>query len=155
MDYKTYLYEEIPIILNNLEPDATAQWGRMNAHQMVEHLVLVLSIANGRMAVTANAEPERLAYRKMRFFEKEVPMPQGVRVDFVPEDPIVPMFPTIEQSKTYFLNELQRFMDYHEEHEGLTPIHPVFGALNYEEWIQFQVRHIKHHFRQFGLIPVE
>jgi hydroxymethylglutaryl-CoA reductase len=153
MDYKAYLYNEFPLLLKKVEPSMPAKWGSMNAHQMVEHLTLVLSIANGRMTASTNAEPERLAYRKMRFFEKDVPFPKNVRADFVPEEPVATMFPTIEQSKEFLMIQLLRFMDYHEEHEGLMPVHPVFGPMNYQEWIRFQVRHIKHHLSQFGLIP--
>jgi hydroxymethylglutaryl-CoA reductase len=155
MDYRAYLYDEFPVLLKNVESSMPAKWGSMNAHQMIEHLALVFSIANGRMTATPNAEPERLAYRKMRFFEKDTPFPKGFRVDFIPEEPTPTMFPTIEQSKEFLMVQLMRFMDYHEEHEGLTPVHPVFGPLNYEEWIRFQVRHVKHHLGQFGVVPEE
>lgn len=152
MDYKSYLYNEIPVLIEQVDDNLPAKWGQMNAHQMVEHLALVLSIANGRKTVTANAEAEKLAYRKMRFFEKDVPFPKGIRLEVIPENPAPPMFASIQESKQFFLSQLQRFMDYHEEHEGLTPTHPVLGPLNYEEWIRFQVRHIKHHLEQFGVL---
>lgn len=155
MDYKTYLYDEFPVLLKNVESSMPAKWGFMNAHQMIEHLALVLSISNGRMTAIPNAEPERLAYRKMRFFEKDVPLTKNVKADFIPEEPIPVMFPTIEQSKDFLMVQLMRFMDYHEEHEGLMPVHPVFGPLNYEEWVRFQVRHVKHHLSQFGVVPEE
>ena len=152
IDYSNFLFIEFPDLLNNLSHNAPAQWGRMNAHQMIEHLAQVLSISNGRFTGTANAEPERLAYRKMRFLEKDVPFSKGIRVDFVPEDPAPTMFIDIEQSKAFLMTQLQRFYDYHTEHADLKPIHPVFGELTYEEWIQFHARHTRHHFLQFGVI---
>ncbi|TXH28993.1 MAG: DUF1569 domain-containing protein, partial [Cyclobacteriaceae bacterium] len=30
--------------------------------------------------------------------------------------------------------------------------HPVFGALNFDEWILLHYKHVTHHSRQFGLI---
>jgi hypothetical protein len=152
IDYKSFLYDEFPELVKKVNPSLTALWGKMDAQQMIEHLAHVLSISNGRFEVTANAEPERLAYRKMRFFEKDVPFPQSVRVDIIPEEPNPYEFLNIDEAKTFLMKQLQRFYDYHMEHEGLQPSHPVFGPLSYEEWIQFHSRHIKHHLRQFGIL---
>ena len=153
--YQRFLFEKFPQLLEELDAQQEAKWGRMNAHQMVEHLAQVISIANGRFNATANAEPERLTYRKMRFLEKEIAFPRGVRVDFVSEEPLPTMFPNIQLSKEFTLNQLQRFFDYHTEHADLKPVHPVFGMMNYEEWTQFQARHIKHHLQQFGVLDEE
>ena len=151
-EYQSFLYDEFPQLLENIKVGNEALWGKMNAHQMIEHLAQIMSVANGRFAVAANAEPDRLAYRKMRFLEQEYPFPRGVRVEFVSEEPIPTMFPQIHQSKEFLLNQLQRFLDYHSEHPDLMPVHPVFGPMNYDEWVQFQARHIKHHFQQFGVL---
>lgn len=151
-EYELFLYEEFPQLLQKLEDNQVAKWGKMNVHQMVEHLAQVISISNGRFTATANADVERLTYRKTRFFEQEYPFPRGFRVEMVSEEPIPPMFPQFDQSKEFLLNQLQRFLDYHSEHPDLTPVHPVFGAMNYNEWVEFQSRHIKHHFQQFGIL---
>ncbi len=150
--YQFFLYDTFPRLLEQLEVEQEAKWGIMNAHQMVEHLALVLSIGNGRFNMTANAEPDRLAYRKMRFLEAETPFAQSIRVAFIPEEPQPTMFPNLQMSKEFTLNQLQRFFDYFTEHPELTPSHPIFGAMNQAEWEQFQARHIKHHLQQFGLI---
>ena len=31
-------------------------------------------------------------------------------------------------------------------------LHPVFGELNYEEWVLLHYKHVMHHLRQFGLM---
>lgn len=154
MDYKHFLYEEFPILLRGLNADTRALWGKMNAQQMVEHLSLVVNASNGRFALKPNAEPERLAYRKMRFFEKDTPFPQNFRVDFVPEEPNPVHFANIEDAKMQLFNQLQRFDDYFAEHPGITTMHGVFGELNYEEWVQNHARHFRHHLMQFGLVEM-
>ncbi len=151
-EYQFFLYDKFPQLLEKLEAHHEAKWGKMSAHQMVEHLAQIISVANGRFTGIANAEPERLAYRKMRFLEKEIPFQKGIRVEFVPEEPLPTMFPNIQLSKEFTLNQLQRFFDYHTEHSDLTPVHPIFGPMNYAEWVQFQARHIKHHLQQFGIL---
>jgi hypothetical protein len=151
-NYADFLFADFPDFINNLKADAPAKWGKMNMHQMLEHLAHILSFSNGRFTATPNAEPERLAYRKMRFFEKDVPFQKDYRVGFIPEDPIPPMFVDFEQSKDFLMSQLQRFHDYHEEHPGMTPTHPVFGELTYDEWIQFHARHVRHHLQQFNVL---
>lgn len=157
MDYKHFLYEEFPVLLRGLKADTPALWGKMNAQQMIEHLFLVASASNGRLTIKPTADAERLAYRKMRFFEKDVPMPRHFRVDFVPEEPNPTQFANIEDAKMQLFNQLQRFDDYFAEHSGMTTVHPVFGAFTYDEWVENHARHFRHHLMQFGLIetPIE
>jgi hydroxymethylglutaryl-CoA reductase len=155
IDYQHFLYEEIPDLLEALQANTSPQWGKMDAQQMIEHLAYTIGFANGRFNMEPNAEPERLAYRKMRFFEKDVPFVQGLRVNVIPEEPMPHQFSDIEQSKDFMMGQLERFYYYHTEHPDLTPMHPVLGALNYDEWVQFHARHFRHHFTQFGLIQVQ
>lgn len=154
MDYKHFLYEEFPVLLRGLKADTPALWGKMNAQQMIEHLYLVVSASNGRVTIDPQADEARLAYRKMRFFEKDTPMPRHFRVNFVPEEPNPVQFVHIEDAKMKLFEQLQRFDDYFMEHPGITSVHPVFGALNYEEWVQNHARHIRHHLMQFGLVEM-
>jgi hypothetical protein len=151
-NYQDFLFGEFPDFITDLTNETPAKWGKMNMHQMIEHLAHIVSFSNGRFIATPNAEPDRLAYRKMRFFEKDVPFQKDIRVGFIPEEPIPPMFVDIEQSKDFLMAQLQRFYDYHEEHPGMTPMHPVLGELNYEEWVRFHARHIRHHLQQFNVL---
>jgi hypothetical protein len=152
MNYKHFLYEEVPVLLRGLHQDTPAVWGLMNAQQMIEHLSFVVSLCNGRFEAPLTAEPERLAYRKMRFFEKNQPMPKGFRVVGIPETPNPMHFPDIEAAKMNLFEQLDRFDAYFNEHPDLMPVHPVFGPCNFQEWIQIQARHMRHHFEQFGLL---
>ena len=154
MDYKQFLYEEFPILLRGLKAETPALWGKMNAHQMVEHLTLIVGGSNGRFEMKPTAEPERLAYRKMRFLEKDTPFPKGVRVEFISEEPITTRTANIEDAKMQLFDQLQRFDDYYKEHPGMMAMHAVFGPLNFEEWIQFHTRHKRHHLMQFGIVPM-
>jgi hydroxymethylglutaryl-CoA reductase len=151
-NYADFLFGDFPDFILDLKAHAPAKWGKMNMHQMIEHLAHVISLSNGRFIAKPSAEPERLAYRKMRFFEKDIPLQKNVRVESIPEDPIPPMFVDIEQSKDFLMVQLQRFHDYHEEHPDMTPMHSVFGELTYDEWIQFHARHVRHHLQQFGVL---
>ena len=54
------------------------------------------------------------------------------------------------------INELQKSINEFVEHfaadKNITTTHPVFGPLNFEEWVLLHYKHVTHHLRQFGLI---
>jgi hypothetical protein len=154
MNYHEFLYEQFPQHLAALNADTEPLWGLMNAQQMVEHLLSVVSCSNGRFEAKPMADAERLAYRKMRFFEKDVPMPRNLRVETVPEKPNPLRYPDLETAKNQLLQQLERFDDYYIEHPGIMAMHPVLGPLTYNEWVENHARHFRHHFQQFGVIPL-
>jgi hydroxymethylglutaryl-CoA reductase len=154
MEYYEFLYEQFPDLLDTLKADTPALWGKMNAQQMVEHLGTVIGFSNGRFEAKPTVDAERLAYRKMRYYEKDVPMPRNFRVEFLGETPNPVQFPDIEAAKHFLLQQLERFDDYYAEHPGLTSMHPVLGILNYDEWVQTHARHFRHHLQQFGVLPL-
>ena len=152
MDFPNFLYEKVPLLMRDLHQETPALWGKMNSQQMVEHLAFVVSHSNGRFRAVSNTEPEKLAYRKMRYFEKDFAMPRHFRVDAVPEEPMPLQFQDIEQAKMFFFLQMQRFDDYYAEHRGITTPHFTMGELNFDEWVQAHARHFRHHFKQFGLL---
>jgi hypothetical protein len=154
MNYHEFLYQQFPDLLNQLNVDAKPLWGVMNPQQMVEHLAWVVGFSNGRLNMEPTADAERLAYRKMRYFEKYTPMTRHIKQDFLPETPNPLMYPNLEAAKTFLRQQLERFDDYYIEHPGITAMHPVLGMLNYNEWIEMHARHFEHHLRQFGVIPL-
>lgn len=154
MNYHEFLYEQFPELIEGIKADTPALWGLMNAQQMLEHIGNVVGLSNGRFEAKPTVDAERLAYRKMRFFEKDVPMPRSFRADFLPETPNPVQFSDIEAAKDFVLQQLQRFDDYYAEHPDMTAVHPVFGALNYNEWVENHARHFRHHLQQFGAFPL-
>ena len=151
IDYEEYLYEVFPKKIMELTAETPPQWGKMNAHQLMEHLTHTFSWSNGRFQLQPEIEAERYAKRKARFLENDVPFDKNVRVQGIPETPVQPMFASFEESRDFMFDNLERFSDYFNEHPDLEPLHPVFGAMNYDEWVQLHARHVRHHLEQFGL----
>ena len=50
-----------------------------------------------------------------------------------------------------FRRELERYLSANQEPARLF-VHPIFGALNHEEWHRTHYKHLHHHLEQFGLI---
>jgi Protein of unknown function (DUF1569) len=154
MDYAEFLYEQFPDLLDKLDADASPLWGKMNPQQMIEHLILIVGYSNGRFNFDQKTDPERLAYRKMRYFEKYVPMTHDIKQPFLPETPHPVMYPDLETAKNFLLQQLERFDDYYAEHPRIEAMHPVLGMLNYNEWVEMHARHFEHHLRQFGVLSM-
>ncbi|MEO0043626.1 MAG: hypothetical protein RL329_3074 [Bacteroidota bacterium] len=155
MNWNHFLYVEFPTLLENLKADTKPQWGQMSAQHMAEHVAFALSFSNGKreMQVVGDATPEKLAYRKQRFFEKFVPMPKGFQLLFT----ALPRLheADFETAQEQVLAQLERLQDYLAEHPDIQPIHPYFGALNGAEWEEFHARHLLHHCVQFGLTTAQ
>jgi oxepin-CoA hydrolase / 3-oxo-5,6-dehydrosuberyl-CoA semialdehyde dehydrogenase len=155
MNWNHFLYVEFPPLLEKLTEGTQPQWGQMTAQHVAEHLAFALSFSNGKrpMQVVGEQTPEKLAYRKQRFFEKYVPMPKGFQLIFK-ELPRL-READLATAKAQVLAELERLQDYLDEHPDILPIHPYFGALNVAEWEEFQARHVLHHCVQFGLTTAQ
>ena len=150
MNYEKFLRDEFTQHLDHITPNQQVLWGSMSPQHIVEHFGLIFMLSNGRMTVAPNAEPDRLAYRKMRFFEKDVPFPRSFRAPFLPETAMPLKFESIEVAKQKTVKELQRFFEYFVENPKAQAMHPVLGPLNATEWTEFHTRHIRHHLTQLG-----
>src|SRR5690606_32458996 len=94
---------------------------------------------------------ERLpAYRQ--FLMSDQPFTQNIPNPLVGENPPALRFENLETAKTKLLAALENFHKFFAENPEAKPIHPFFGPLNHDEWLQFQRKHFQHHFTQFGLI---
>jgi hypothetical protein len=132
--------------LNRLKPDATPLWGRMNAPQMVAHLVGWMRMANGELKTAPLHRPIRYPLVKQLIIYW-LPWPKGV-----------PTAPELLSKEKYdFTAEqasFQRYLKAYEKTPGsktVWPEHPAFGMLTTKEWGALGYRHTDHHLRQFGV----
>jgi len=130
---------------DRLKPDATPLWGKMNASQMVGHLVDWMKMANGEL-VTAPLN------RPLRF-----PLIKQVVIYWLPWPKGVPTAPELlSKNQRDFVGEHAVFRRYlatveKPDAKKVWPEHPAFGALNTREWGALGYRHTDHHLRQFGV----
>ena len=59
----------------------------------------------------------------------------------------------LEEAKSIFATELNRFHDYFKSNPEATLMNPSLGLLSHKEWLVFHTKHFKHHFKQFSLLP--
>lgn len=147
---RAYLEKDVPRLLDELQPDTQALWGAMTAHHMVEHLIVTLKLARGRVKIPIVTPPEKWERSKPfiigdREMPKSVPSPVG-------KDDLQPLrTATIEDAIQKAKTETDSFLRFLDETPEHMANHPYGGPLNADEWLLAQYKHFNHHFRQFGL----
>ncbi|HEX2834139.1 MAG TPA: DUF1569 domain-containing protein [Thermoanaerobaculia bacterium] len=139
VDVRAALLERV----QKITPDSRATWGKMNAEQMLTHLVQAMRMAIGELA----CEPKKLPIRFPPLRELIVyvlPWPKG--------SPTAPeLIPSNSESIDDSKRELARLADAFAGYKGAWPEHPAFGRLSRGAWGVLVRRHIDHHLRQFGV----
>ena len=146
-----FLRNDFIFLLKHLAPDAIGKWGKMNGHQMVEHLVDVVKNASGRLKLPAVNEGEKLEQARA-FILSDKPFKENLRNPFMSEDPKPARKQTIQSSIEKLQQELNHFFDVFQKQPDLKTQNPFFGWLNFEENVHMLHKHAVHHLRQFALI---
>ena len=148
---KLFLQTQLVPLLRSLKPETTGNWGKMNAHQMVEHLTGAIKLHNGTLVLPVVNSGERL--EKMRqSLHTEIPFAPNVKNPILQDDPYPVRKATIDASIDKLQEELNFFFTTFEQNPQLITTNPLFGALNAEENILLLYKHATHHLNQFGLL---
>ncbi|RXG27908.1 DUF1569 domain-containing protein [Leeuwenhoekiella marinoflava] len=143
--FESDTYNTILKRIANLSPESTAQWGKMNVGQMLNHCQKPIEIAlyNKDFGLKSNFLI-RTFFKKSMYddsaLRKNMPTPKGFKVA-EPKD-----FSTEKER----LKSLIKSFHSLKNKKDWTP-HPVFGNLTPEQWSKMQYKHLDHHFRQFGV----
>lgn len=138
--------------INMLTVQSKPDWGVMGAQHMIEHLLTVFRISNGKLRfdlqVREASLPKRLAF--LRGSEAFV---RNIRIKGLPVKAPLPLrYADMETARQKLMDEIYLFISRKEETERNRPLHPVFGPLGFDDWIRFHRKHLSHHFQQFGII---
>jgi hypothetical protein len=124
-------------------PETRPQWGKMNAEQMLTHLVQSMRMAIGELPTKSKKLP-------MRFFPLRelivywLPWPKG--------SPTAPeLLPANSESVETCKRDLARLAEQFVAYKSEWPEHPAFGKLSRAGWGVLVRRHVDHHLRQFGV----
>jgi len=80
---------------------------------------------------------------------------ENTKAPILPEEPLPLRHSTIDEAITDLENQVKNFFTYFNDDPEKKTLHPAFGELNFEEWVQLHHKHVKHHLKQFGEeIPV-
>ena len=139
------VYNKISKRIDNLDKNTKAQWGKMNASQMLHHCQIPLNIILEKedYGVKPNWLINLLFKKSMysdKLWRKNMPTSSGFRIT---EDKD---FNTEKEKITSLIDELNSLKN----REDWQP-HPAFGKLTKDQWGKMQYKHLDHHLRQFGV----
>jgi hypothetical protein len=134
-----------------LRADTQAEWGRMTAQQMVEHLAWVCELSTGR-ALVGCPVPEGKRERYKAFLYGNQPTPH----EFVNTALVDGLPPLRHASLAEAIESLRREIEHYFDRAAAQPealhVHPVFGPMAAEDWSRSHFKHTRHHLLQFRLI---
>lgn len=137
-------------LLNNLQADAVGKWGKMSGQQMVEHVAGFFRVSTGKIVFPLVTPVEHLPkFKEFLYSEKE--FRENTKAPMLPEDPLPVRFATMQKAVADLDAAVKGFINKFSIDEHLLVMHPVFGDLNFEEWILLHYKHVTHHLKQFGL----
>ena len=140
-------------LFKNLSGDTRGKWGKMNAQQTVEHLAAFFNVSAGEIKFDLVTPVEHLPkYREFLFSDKEFRENTKAPASVIGEDALPLRYATIEAALEKLADSITAFENYFKEAPLKTTLHPVFGELNFEEWVLLHYKHVMHHARQFGLV---
>ncbi len=145
-----FIADRLILLLNSLPSDAVGKWGKMNGQQMVEHVSGFFKISTGKLKFPMVIPLEQLPkYRE--FLYSEIEFRENTKAPVLPDDPLPARFSDIKEAIEDLKNEIKIFNEKFSSNKSLVMAHPVFGELNYDEWVLLHYKHVTHHLRQFGL----
>ncbi|HMI77182.1 MAG TPA: DUF1569 domain-containing protein [Ferruginibacter sp.] len=144
--------EYIPL-LKTLPGDAVGKWGKMNGQQMVEHVAAFFYVSTEKIRFDLVTPLEHLPkYKEFLLSDKEFRENTKAPITVIGDDALPLRFATMDEAVENLQGSIRYFENYFKENETKATIHPVFGELNYEEWVLLHYKHVTHHARQFELM---
>ncbi len=139
--------------LSLLEPGTPAKWGVMNPQEMIEHLDDFYKISLQKFPVTLVTPLEHLSkYREFLYSDKSFKENTKAPASLLGEKPLPLRRASLGAAIATLQQTTQSFLLFFENNSTLKTLHPVFGMLNFEDWVRLHYKHVTHHFRQFGLM---
>ena len=145
-----YLKNFIPL-LANLKGDEKGKWGKMNAQQMTEHVSAFFKVSTQKIHFPLTTPLEHLPkYKEFLWSDKE--FKENTKAPVLPEEPLPLHYATMQLAIDDLKKSLADFFEFFKNDPLKTTLHPAFGELNFDEWVQLHYKHVTHHVKQFGLM---
>ena len=139
--------------VKSLAADAAGKWGKMNGQQMAEHVTAFFNVSIEKIKFPLVTPDEHLPkFKEFLLSDKQFRENTKAPTDVIGEEPLPLRYENMEQAVDKLAASIENFETYFNNNPGKKTMHPVFGELNFEEWILLHYKHVTHHLRQFGLL---
>lgn len=140
-------------MLAQLKDDTRPQFGKMSPAQMVDHLRQGVELMLDKAETTLLTPKTKVsASQAFLMSQKELPRnqkqpPAYKKARFIKGN--------LEDRKVALLRALIQMQVRFEQEPDFKALHAYFGELDKEGWKMMHYKHIKHHFKQFGIYSEE
>jgi hypothetical protein len=145
-----FLQNELIPLLETIPAYAKPLFGKMNPHQMIEHLGYAFQQASGLVPLDSMNDEEKTKVM-YKFMMSDKPFRDNTPNPYLPDEPPTPKHVTISDSLSSLRNDIDVFLQTFESEPDKRILNPFFGNLNFDEWIHLLHKHMLHHLRQFGI----
>lgn len=150
MNKKLFLANELIKHLKGISPDTKPLFGKMNFHQMIEHLSFSFQQAIGLHPQPA-ANNEEITAKMYQFLISDKPFRDNTPNQYMSDTPTPTLTENIENAIENLKKDIENFFTFYENNNVKTITNPFFGNLSFQDWVQLLHKHTKHHLRQFGI----
>ncbi|QNA44820.1 DinB family protein [Lacibacter sediminis] len=148
-----FLKNEYIQIISKADTSAQPKWGKMNFQQMVEHVAAFFKVSTHKLKFDLVSPPEHMPkLKEFLMSDKQFRENTKAPTSIIGEEPFPVHFTSPEEAVAKLEKEVSHFFHFYETNPTATAVHPVFGELNFEEWVRLHYKHVTHHLRQFGLM---
>jgi hypothetical protein len=134
--------------LSAINPATKGLWGKMNVHQMIEHMSYAFRQASGKDSY-ALITPEENVPKMQAFLMSEKPFKENTPNVLIGDNTIPIVHADINDSLSELQDEINNFFEAYKEADK-TITNPFFGNLDYKMQVQLLHKHAWHHLKQFG-----
>lgn len=145
-----FLKNDYVNLLSSLAPDTKGLWGKMNVHQMIEHMSYSFRQGNGKDPYSI-ITPEENVPKMQAFLMSDKPFRENTPNVLIGDNTLPVKHAKIQESLNELQSEIDYFIDLFTKEPGKIITNPFFGNLNYAMWVQLLHKHAWHHLRQFGI----
>lgn len=146
--FPQHIAEDFIERLDRLSGNSAPCWGKMTAAQMLAHCCEVTREALGEKKITMvdldNETRKKLLYINTK---DNTPMEKFIEAD---EGSVISDYRDFETEKSNFITTIKKLRTGNKI-EFENRLHPFFGNMTANEWFVLTLKHLDHHFRQFGL----
>lgn len=139
---------EIISRINKLSADTKPQWGKMNAAQMLAHIIIAMKTATGELKIKRAFLGRLLGgYARKKYLVKGDSFGKNAPTgpDFIINDER-----NFDKEKTKLISIIEKFGNAGAPGVNSEP-HTFFGKLSPDEWDKLMAKHLEHHLSQFGV----
>lgn len=148
---KSFLKNDFLLLINKVKGDEKVKWGKMSAQQMIEHVSGFFKVSTQKIHFPLTTPTEHLPkYKEFLLSEKE--FRENTKAPVLPEEPLPLRYTTMQEALDELTKSVYEFFEFFKNDAHKKTLHPAFGELNFDEWVQLHHKHVIHHLKQFGLM---